>query len=73
VSHLPQDGARLMVISGARDNVVTPVQMVELLQAARSRGARILEDRELAHPYQDSAPSLHRRRQSEVAVFLSDK
>ncbi len=70
VAHLPNDGARVMIISGARDRVVSPDQMDELLRSARSRGARILQDREFAHPYQDSSMAIHRRRQREVATFL---
>jgi len=70
VHHLPNDGARLMVISGGRDSVISPGQMDEMLRTARLRGARIVQDPEFAHPYQDSSPALHRRRQYEVANFL---
>jgi pimeloyl-ACP methyl ester carboxylesterase len=70
VVHLPEDGARLMVISGARDSVVPPAQMDELIRTARSLGAFILQDQEFAHPYQDSSEAIHRRRQDEVATFL---
>jgi hypothetical protein len=70
VAHLPSDGARVMIISGGRDAVVPPGQMGELIHMARSRGARIVQDPELAHPYQDSSPALHLRRQHEVANFL---
>jgi predicted esterase len=70
VAHLPNDGARVMIISGGRDAVVPPGQMGELIHMARSRGARIVQDPELAHPYQDSSPALHLRRQHEVANFL---
>jgi len=73
VAHLPKDGVRVMVISGARDTVVPPGEMAEMLRVAGSRGARILQDGEFAHPYQDSAPALHRRRQSEVATFLAQE
>jgi len=73
VAHLPNDGARVMIISGGRDSVVPPGQMDELIRLARTRGARILEDPEFAHPYQDSSAALHRRRQHEVADFLSQE
>ena len=73
VAHLPNDGARVMIISGARDRVVSPDQMDELLRSARSRGARILQDAEFAHPYQDSSMAIHRRRQHIVASFLSQE
>lgn len=73
IAHLPIDGARVMIISGARDSVVSPGQMDELLRIARSRGARILQDAEFAHPYQDSSMTTHRRRQREVATFLDQE
>jgi hypothetical protein len=71
VMHLPSDGNRVMIISGGRDSVVPRAQMEELLRMAQARGARILEDAAFAHPYQDSSAAIHRRRQSEVASFLS--
>jgi alpha/beta superfamily hydrolase len=73
VEHVPQDSVRLMVISGELDTVVSPAQMEELIRVAGSRGARIVQDKEFAHPYQDSSPATHRRRQNEVAAFLLQK
>lgn len=70
VAHLPEDSSRLMIISGAQDGVVPPSQMEELIRVAGSRGARVLQDKEFAHPYQDSSAATHRRRQNEVAAFL---
>jgi alpha/beta superfamily hydrolase len=70
VAHLPEDSSRLMIISGAQDQVVTPRQMDELVRVAGSRRGRILRDNEFAHPYQDSTGATHRRRQNEVARFL---
>jgi alpha/beta superfamily hydrolase len=69
VDHVPDDSSRLMIISGEHDAVVSRRQMDELIRVAGSRGARILEDKEFGHPYQDS-PKTHRRRQKEVAAFL---
>ena len=73
VIHLPADSERIMIISGGRDGVVPPDQMEELLRTARPRGARILADPELAHPYQDYSMAIHRRRQHNVASFLSQE
>ncbi|MGE5305185.1 MAG: alpha/beta hydrolase [Alphaproteobacteria bacterium] len=70
VAHLPTDSSRLMIISGAADTVVSPRDMDELIRVARSRGARVLQDKAFAHPYQDSSDEVHRRRQNEVAAFL---
>jgi alpha/beta superfamily hydrolase len=70
VEHLPKDSSKLMIISGAQDAVVSPWQMDELIRVARSQRGRVLEDKEFAHPYQDSNQALHRRRQNEVTRFL---
>jgi alpha/beta superfamily hydrolase len=70
VTHLPDNASRIMIISGDRDKVVKPREMDELMEVARSRGARIVREREFAHPYQDSLEQTHRRRQNEVAAFL---
>lgn len=70
VEHLPKDSSKLMIISGARDEVVTPWQMDELIRVARSQRGHVLQDNRFAHPYQDSSQNTHRRRQNEVATFL---
>ena len=70
VTHLPADSSRRMIISGAADTVVSPPEMEELIAVARSRGARIVQDKDFAHPYQDASEEVHRRRQREVASFL---
>ena len=70
VVHLPQDSSRIMIISGAKDQVVTPSQMAELVREGGSRRGRVLLDDEFAHPYQDFSDAIHRRRRNEVATFL---
>jgi len=70
VVHLPEDSSRLMIISGAKDQVVAPSQMDELVRVGGSRRGRVLLDNEFAHPYQDLSDAIHRRRQNEVAAFL---
>jgi alpha/beta superfamily hydrolase len=70
VANLPEDSSRLMIISGAKDQVVAPSQMDELVRVGGSRRGRVLIDNEFAHPYQDFSDAIHRRRQNEVAAFL---
>jgi alpha/beta superfamily hydrolase len=70
VHHLPVDSSRIMIIAGDRDRVVPSRQMGELLTIAQTLGARVLQDPEFAHPYQDAAAETHRRRLGEVAAFL---
>jgi hypothetical protein len=50
VANLPADGARLGFIFGHRDTVVPPGAWRELSDAARARGAAVLEREEFAHP-----------------------
>ena len=70
VAHLPEESSRIMIISGAKDHVITPSQMDELVRVGGSRRGRVLLDNEFAHPYQDVSDAIHRRRQNEVAAFL---
>jgi alpha/beta superfamily hydrolase len=70
VANLPEDSSRLMIISGAKDQVVAPSQMDELVRVGGLRRGRVLLDNEFAHPYQDFSDAIHRRRQNEVAAFL---
>lgn len=70
VAHLPEDSSRLIIISGAKDQVVAPSQMDELVRVGGSRRGRVLLDNEFAHPYQDVSDAIHRRRQNEIAAFL---
>jgi alpha/beta superfamily hydrolase len=70
ITHLPEDSSRILIISGARDTVVPPSQMAGLIRAAHARGAKIMQDEEFAHPFQDAAEPIHRRRMNEIATFL---
>ncbi|MGE0826641.1 MAG: alpha/beta hydrolase [Candidatus Binatia bacterium] len=70
VLQLPEESGRIMIISGARDRVVKPAEMEEMLQVAEQRGARVIRDAEFAHPYQDASAVIHRRRQQGVISFL---
>ena len=70
VRHLPEDSSRILIISGARDHIVSPAQMAELIRVGASRGAQVLRDDAFAHPYQDLSPEIHRRRLNAAARFL---
>jgi len=54
VNNLPQDAGNLLVIAGARDQVVKPVTSRELLELAEDRGATVLRDPAWGHPFMDS-------------------
>jgi len=71
VRQLPPDSSRILVIGGERDRVVPIAQMEELLRIAQSRGAQVLRDPHLAHPFMDANADLHQRRFQTVADFLA--
>lgn len=73
VRHLPQDSRRVLIISGARDTIVSPAQMAELIRVGASRGARIFQHEAFAHPYQDASLEIHRNRLNEVARFFAQQ
>jgi hypothetical protein len=60
--HLPQDSSHIMIISGVRDLIVSPLQMAELIRIGANRGAFVFRGIELSHPFQDSSSEIHRRR-----------
>jgi pimeloyl-ACP methyl ester carboxylesterase len=70
VEHLPADSSRVMIVSGGRDGVVPPSDMRELVDVARARGASVLEDPDLAHPFMDADVAAQRRRTATIAGFL---
>jgi alpha/beta superfamily hydrolase len=70
VNNLPEDCTRIKIIAGERDRVVRPAEMEELWRTAQSRGAQVLSDPELAHPFQGASDAIQRRRFQAVAEFL---
>ncbi len=54
-----------------RDRVVRMAEVEELMRVAHSRGARVLRQRELAHPFQDATRDIHLSRFQAVADFLA--
>ena len=67
VNNLPQDTGNLLVIAGARDQVVKPGTSRELLELARDRGATVLWDPAWGHPFMDNHTQ---RRLEAVRQFL---
>lgn len=70
VRNLPDTVSRLLVISGARDSVVSPDDQAELRAAAEARGARVVLHPLLAHPFMDRDPALRAERVALVHDFL---
>lgn len=67
VNTLPEDGSDLLIITGLQDRVVTPKHSAELLAVAGTRGATVLQDAELGHPFMDGRTG---RRLQSVRSFL---
>jgi alpha-beta hydrolase superfamily lysophospholipase len=71
VKQLPADSSRIMILGGERDRVVRMADMQELMRVAQSRGAQVLRQPELAHPFQDATRDIHLRRFQAVADFFA--
>ena len=70
VRNLPQDGARLMLITGMRDRVVPHWESEEISQILAQRGGRVLKSPDFAHPLRDLDSAIRQRRLQSVADFL---
>ena len=73
VSNLPQNCAHALLIVGNKDTIVKPAMSKELVDVASMRGATLLQDPDLAHPFMDRGISLRNRRMSAVRSFLLDE
>jgi hypothetical protein len=70
VNNLPEDGSNFLFIVGGQDRVVTPGMSRELVETAQQRGALVLRDPEMAHPFMDRNLSISDRRMEAVSSFL---
>ena len=68
--HLPQDSSHIMIISGVRDLIVSPLQMAELIRIGANRGASVFRGIEFSHPFQDRSSEIHRRRLNKIMNFF---
>jgi alpha/beta superfamily hydrolase len=70
VGNLPKDSSNLFFVAGLKDRVVKPAMSRELLELAKARGASVLVDPEMAHPFMDLSMEVHNRRLKAVKSFL---
>jgi alpha/beta superfamily hydrolase len=70
VTNLPSQTGRFLFIAGARDLIVTPQMSRELVETARLRGASVLLDSDMSHPFQDHNLLVRKRRMQAVSSFL---
>ncbi|MCG8486483.1 MAG: alpha/beta hydrolase, partial [Chromatiales bacterium] len=73
VENLPENSSNALIIVGGRDKVVTSEMSKELVDTAQNRGASLLRDADLAHPFMDVDSLLHNRRMQAVRTFLLDE
>ena len=71
--HLPLDSSHIMIISGVRDLIVSPIQMAELIRIGENRGAIVFRGIEFSHPFQDRSFKIHRRRLNLILNFFLDE
>ena len=71
--HLPLDSTHIMIISGVRDLIVSPIQMAELIRIGENRGAIVFRGIEFSHPFQDRSFEIHRRRLNIILDFFIDE
>lgn len=70
VNNLPQHTSNFLFISGMQDRVVKPAMSMELVETAEARGAKVLQDSEMAHPFMDRNWRVRDRRMQAVSAFL---
>ena len=73
VANLPENSTNVLIIVGGRDKVVTSEMSKELVDTAQDKGASLLRDANLAHPFMDMDALLHNRRVQAVKTFLLDE
>jgi alpha/beta superfamily hydrolase len=70
MENLPENSSNVLIIVGGRDKVVTSEMTTELVDTAKNRGASLLHDTDLGHPFMDRDILLHSRRMQAVKTFL---
>ena len=71
--HLPLDSSHIMIISGVRDLIVSPLQMAELIRIGENRGAIVFRGIDFSHPFQDRSFEIHRHRLNIIINFFIDE
>ena len=69
IEHLPDDCRNILIVTGQRDNVVTPAMSKDLALEAEHRNATVISDPEFSHPFMDANAAIHQRRMREIQHF----
>lgn len=70
VNNLPETGSQLLMIAGARDEVVSPGMSRELREMLEIRGGQVEVNPAYGHPFVDISTDLHRSRMLRIRDFL---
>ena len=73
VNNLLKDSSNIFVITGQIDQVLKPSMTSELRILAESRGAKVLDGKDYAHPFMDRNPSILQDRMRRIIEFLNDE
>ena len=71
IKNLPEDSSNILVITGQIDRVLKPAMTSELRVLAESRGAKVFDGKDYAHPFMDLDPAIHQDRMRRIMDFLS--
>lgn len=71
IKNLPEDASKIMVITGQIDRVLKPAMTSELRVLAESKGAKVFDGKDYAHPFMDRDAAIHEDRMRRVIDFLS--
>ena len=72
VNNIPDDASNILVITGQRDNVLKPTMTSELRKLAESKGAKVFNGKDYAHPFMDRDPAIRQDRLKRIIDFLSN-
>jgi len=71
INNLPEDSAKILIITGQIDRVLKPAMTSELRVLAQSRGAKVFDGKGFAHPFMDLDSAIHQDRMRRIIDFLS--
>ena len=73
IKNLPEDSSNILVITGQIDRVLKPAMTSELRVLAESKGAKVFDGKDYAHPFMDRDATIHQERMRRVIDFLSSE
>jgi len=69
--NLPEDASKILVITGKKDIVLGENMTSELRDSAHKRGAKTINDKNYAHPFNDRKKEIHNQRMELILNHLN--